>query len=121
VLLAPAFEFGRTTFGTVDAAGIDRWRQSGWLEVYHWGVEAPRSVHFGLYEDAQLYDSGAERVSVPTLVFQGSNDAVVDPAMVQRLVTRQPTMSIRMVHDDHLLMENIDMIVRETAAFLGVP
>jgi fermentation-respiration switch protein FrsA (DUF1100 family) len=77
-------------------------------------------VHFGLYEDAQLYDSFAERVSVPTLVFQGRHDAAVDPAMVQRFVARQPPMSIRMVDDDHLLMGNIDMIVREAAAFLGV-
>jgi pimeloyl-ACP methyl ester carboxylesterase len=121
VLLAPAFEFGRTSFGTVDAAGIERWRQSGWLEVYHWADDAPRSVHFGLYEDAQRYESFAERVTVPTLVFQGSRDAVVDPAMVQRFVARQLPMSIRMVDDDHLLMGNLDLIVRETAEFLGVP
>ena len=120
VLLAPAFEFGRSSFGTIDAEGIERWRQSGWLEVHHWGDDSLRSVHFGLYEDAQLYDSFAERVSVPTLVFQGWHDAAVDPAIVQRFVARQPRMSIRMVDDDHLLMGNIDMIVRETAAFLGV-
>jgi pimeloyl-ACP methyl ester carboxylesterase len=120
VLLAPAFEFGRSSFGAVDAEGIKRWRQTGWLEVYHWAEDAPRAVHFGLYEDAQLYDSFAERVSVPTLVFQGLRDAAVDPAMVQRFVARQPHMSIRIVDDDHLLMGSIDMIVRETAAFLGV-
>ena len=120
VLLAPAFEFGRSSFGTIDAEGIERWRQSGWLEVHHWGEDRLRSVHFGLYEDAQLYNSFAEHVSVPTLVFQGRHDAAVDPAMVQRFVAGQPTMSIRMVDDDHLLMENIDMIVRESAAFLGV-
>jgi pimeloyl-ACP methyl ester carboxylesterase len=121
VLLAPAFEFGRSSYGSIDAAGVERWRQSGWLEVYHWADDGPRSVHFGLYEDAQLYDSFAERVLVPTLVFQGLLDAAVDPAMVQRFVARQPLMSLRTVDDDHLLMGNIDTIVRETAAFLGVP
>ncbi len=41
--------------------------------------------------------------------------------MVLRFVARQPLVSVRIVDDDHLLMGSIDMIVRETAAFLGVP
>lgn len=119
VLLAPAFEFGRTHFGTVDEAGVERWRQTGWLEVFHYGDDRNRSVHFGLYEDSQRYDSFAERITIPTLVFHGRHDTVVDPAMVQRFAARQPAMSLRMVDDDHLLMGNIDLIVNETAAFFG--
>jgi hypothetical protein len=121
VLLAPAFEFGRSSYGTIDAGEIERWRATGWLEVFHWGDNAPRRVHFGLYEDAQQYDSLRERVPVPTLIFQGRSDAAVDPAMVERYASSQPRVALRMMDDDHLLMQNIDLIVRETGAFLGLP
>lgn len=120
VLLAPAFEFGRSSYGTIDAAGVERWRQTGWLDVFHYGDNRMRPVHFGLYEDAQLYDSLAERIPVPTLVFQGLNDAAVDPAMVRRYAAGQPRATVRMLDDDHLLMGNIDVIAGEIATFFGV-
>lgn len=119
VLLAPAFEFGRSRYGTIDEAGIARWRETGWLEVFHYGDNCMRPVHYGLYEDAQLYDSLAEQVPVPTLIFQGVRDAAVDSAMVRRYAAGQPRVSIRMLDDDHLLMGNIDLIAGEVAAFLG--
>ncbi len=120
VLLAPALEFGRSSYGTIDAEGVERWRATGWLEVFHWGDNAPRQVHFGLYEDAQQYDALRERLPVPALIFQGRSDAAVDPAMVERYASSQPHAALRMLDDDHLLMQNIDLIVRETGAFLGL-
>jgi uncharacterized protein len=120
ILLAPALEFGRSSYGTIDAAGIEQWRQTGRLEVFHYGDNRMRPVGFALYEDAQRYDSLAERVPVPTIIFQGSRDASVDPAMVERFAARQPRVALRMLDDDHLLMGHIDLIARETAAFLGV-
>ena len=121
VLLAPALDFGRTTYGSIDAAGIERWRATGRLDVFHYGDNRARHVGFALYEDAQQYDALAERTPVPTLIFQGGSDDAVDPAMVQRYAARQPFVSLRMMDDDHLLMENIDTIISETAAFLGAP
>lgn len=120
VLLAPAFEFGRSSYGTIDAEGVERWRQTGWLDVFHYGDNRMRPVHFGLYEDAQLYDSLSERIPVPTIIFQGTRDAAVDPAMVRRYALSQPHATLRMVDDDHLLMGNIETIANEVAAFLGV-
>jgi hypothetical protein len=119
VLLAPALDFGRTSYGSIDAAALEQWRASGQMEVFHYGDNRKRHVRFALYEDAQQYDALAERASVPTLIFQGSRDDAVDPAMVQRYAARQPFASLRMMDDDHLLMGNIDTILRETAAFLG--
>jgi len=87
--------------------------------VFHYGDNRPRCVGFALYEDAQQYDSLAARTPVPTLVFQGTHDAAVDPAMVQGYAAHQPFVALRMLDDDHLLMANIETILRETAAFLG--
>jgi len=120
VLLAPALDFGRTDYGAFTPAEMSTWRQTGRLEIFHYGDNCPRVIGFGLHEDAQQYDALAERVAVPTLVFQGRRDAAVSPAMVQGYYARQPLASVRMFDDDHLLMGHISVIVRETAAFLGV-
>jgi pimeloyl-ACP methyl ester carboxylesterase len=120
VLLAPAFEFGRSSYGTIDAAGVEQWKKTGTLEVFHWGENRKMPVRYALYDDAQQYDTFSEQVPVPALVFQGTRDEAVDPTMVQRYAARQPSVSIRVVDDDHLLMGHIDLIAREVAAFLGV-
>ncbi len=121
VLLAPAFEFGRSSFGTLDAEGIARWRETDRLDVFHYGQQKVLPLRFALFEDAQRYDSFVEPAPVSTLIFQGSRDQAVDPAMVRRFAGPRPRVTLRLVDDDHLLMSHIDLIWRETAAFLGLP
>jgi len=120
VLLAPAFDFGRTAFGGLDADGLGRWRQTDRYEVFHYGENRVRSIRFAIHEDAQQYDSASCVLDTPALVFQGRRDTVVDPAMVQRFASFRPAVSVRMVDDDHLLMSSLDLIWKESAAFLGL-
>jgi hypothetical protein len=120
VLLAPAFEFGRTPFGGLDADGLERWRQTDRYEVFHYGENRARFIRFAIHEDAQHYDSAGCVLNTPVLVFQGRRDAVVDPVMVQRFASSRPAVSVRLVDDDHLLMSSLDLVWKETAAFLGL-
>lgn len=120
VLLAPALDFGRTAFGGLDAAGVERWRATDRHEVFHYGENRSRNIRFGIYEDAQAYDSFSSVLDTPTLIFQGREDSVVDPGMVQRFASHRHAVSLRMVNDDHLLMASLDLIWNETAAFLGL-
>ncbi len=119
VLLAPALEFGRSSYGTVTPAQVEEWRRTGWLEVFHFGDNRPARVGYALLEDACAYDSFSATLTVPTLVFQGTRDASVEAPMVQRYAGKQPYVALRMLDDDHLLMGNIETILRETAAFFG--
>ncbi len=121
ILLAPAFDFGRTAFSGLDAAALETWRRTDAHEIFHYGENRPRTVRFSLYEDARTYDSSAHALNTPTLVFQGSRDTVVDPAMVSAFTATRPAMSTRIVDDDHLLMASLDLIWTESAAFLGLP
>lgn len=121
VLLAPALDFGRSGFTGMDAAALEEWRRTNQLEVMHWALNEKRMVHYGLYEDALRYDSFAEPVSAPVLIFQGRNDAVVEPAMVQRFAHGRPAVSLRLLDDDHLLALNLDVMWGETSRFLGLP
>lgn len=120
VLLAPALDFGRTGFGGLDAEEIDRWRCTDRLDVFHYGFGEVRPIRFALYDDARLHDAFAERVHAPTLIFHGVRDEVVDPAMVRRFSGARPSVSLRMVDDDHLLRMSLDVIAVETSAFLGL-
>ena len=121
ILLAPAFDFGRTAFSGLDAAAVEAWRRTDAREVFHYGENRPRTIRFAIYGDAPAYDSTSCVLDTPALVFQGRRDTVVDPGMVSAFAAKRPAMSTRMVDDDHLLMASLDLIWKESAAFLGLP
>jgi alpha-beta hydrolase superfamily lysophospholipase len=120
VLFAPAFEFGRTPFGGLSQEDLRQWRDTDRHEFFHHAENRLRAVRYALYEDAQRYDSAACPLDTPTLVFQGSRDTVVEPAMVQRFAAARPSMSVRMLDDDHQLGDSLELMWRETSAFLGL-
>jgi len=120
VLLAPAFEFGRVPFSGMTEADLAAWRETDRYEVRHHAENRPRAIRYAIYEDAQRYDSARSLVETPALVFQGRNDTVVNPAMVQRFAAARPAMALRMVEDDHQLGSSFDLMWREIAAFLGL-
>jgi len=120
ILLAPAFDFGRTPLGGMDAAGLEAWRRTDRFEVFHHAENRTRFLRYALYEDARQYDSAACAVEVPTLVFQGLRDAIVGPGMVRRFAAGRPSLTTRFVDDDHQLSASTGIIWRESAAFLGL-
>ena len=120
VLLAPALEFGRTPFGGLTQADMDEWKATDRHEFFHHAENRPRGVRYALYADAQRYDSAACVLDTPALVFQGRRDTVVEPAMVQRFAGSRPSMTVRMLDDDHQLGSSLELMWRETAAFLGL-
>jgi hypothetical protein len=120
VLLAPAFEFGRTPFGGIGDEEMKRWRESDRHEFFHHVENRLRPVRYALYQDAQQYDSAGCAVDTPALVFQGRHDSVVDPAMVQRFAAKRLAMTVRAIDDDHQLGASLDFMWREISAFLGI-
>jgi pimeloyl-ACP methyl ester carboxylesterase len=120
VLLAPALDFGGDRLRQLGEHGIDQWRQTGTLRMFHNAFNEPREIGFALYEDAARYDALAVTLEVPTLVFQGSRDASVDPAMVKRWAATQPNVTLRMLDDEHQLTTSVETIWEESARFLGL-
>jgi hypothetical protein len=57
---------------------------------------------------------------VPSIVFQGRRDVVVDPAGVREWCASRASVTLRELDDDHSLHASLDVIWRETAAFLGL-
>jgi len=121
VLLAPALDFGGNRMRKLGEHGIEEWRRTNRLEVFHYGYGRVMPVHYELYTDASHYDAFHANVAVPVLVFQGEHDDAVDPQTVKRWCATRPNVQLRMLNDDHQLLSSLEEIWRETAAFFKLP
>ncbi len=118
--LAPALDFGGNRLRELGGHGIAEWRARGRLSVLHYGYGTHCDVGFALYEDAAAYDALAVPVLVPALVFQGRQDASVNPAMVIAWAASQPAVDLRLVEDTHQLTDSMETIWQEAERFLGL-
>lgn len=121
ILLAPALDFGGNRMRDLGDRGIDEWRRTNRLEVFHYGYGRVLPVHFELYEDARRYDCMAARLSMPVQVFQGRRDELVDAATVERWsLARAASVELHLLDDGHQLLSSLDVIWAEVERFLGL-
>jgi len=118
VLLAPALDFGGNRMRELGGLGLETWKASNRLDVFHYGYGRNIPVHYELYLDAGRYDSFNAELTVPIQVFQGRRDAAVDPATVERWSKARPNVELHMLDDDHQLLGSLDYIWREMERFL---
>jgi pimeloyl-ACP methyl ester carboxylesterase len=121
VLLAPALEFSGDRLSDLGDRSLDEWRRTDTLNVYHYAFGRMMPVRFSLYQDATGYDALQARIPLPTQVFQGRRDTVVDPGTVQRWAEARPQVELHLLDDDHQLAASLDVIWREMARFVGIP
>jgi pimeloyl-ACP methyl ester carboxylesterase len=120
ILLAPALDFGGNRLRQLGDRGLDEWRRTGRLEVFHYADDVTRHVGFELYEDAARYDVFGASRTLPTLVYQGRQDESVSPQMVADWARERPHVTVRLVDDGHQLTASIDEIWKESRDFLGL-
>ena len=120
VLLAPAVDFSGNRLRDLGDRGIEQWRTTNQLNVFHYGYGRMMPVHFDLYTDAAGYDAFNAKVDVPVLIFQGSRDEAVNPESVRRWAAARPNATLHLLDDAHQLLSSLDFIWRETAAFLDL-
>jgi pimeloyl-ACP methyl ester carboxylesterase len=119
VLLAPAVTFGRNRQQDFGHGVVDEWERAGTREFFHYGENAPRQLHYEFYRDALTYPAAHAEVQVPTLIFQGMQDDVVQPQGVIEFCQGRPNVSLRLLRDGHQLLAHLDEMWRETRIFLG--
>jgi alpha-beta hydrolase superfamily lysophospholipase len=120
VLMAPALDFGGNRLRQLGTHGIDEWRRTRTLRVFHYADGVERDVDFALYEDAAAYDAFAVHLPLPILVVQGRQDDVVDPRMVERWASSRPEVDLRMVADGHQLSDSMPVIWEASARLFGL-
>lgn len=120
ILLAPALDIAPSLRRGLGAAKVDDWQRSGSLEVFHYGYNEPRRVHYTLLEDAGRYDPFTTPLRIPVLAFQGRRDEAVSPEMVQRFAATRPNVELHLLNDDHQMIASLPFIWEHTARFLGL-
>jgi uncharacterized protein len=120
ILLAPALDFGGNRLRQLGDRGLDEWRTTGRLEVFHYADNQTRHVGFELYQDAARFDAFGVQRAIPTLVYQGRQDESVSPDMVARWARERRHVTLRLVEDGHQLTASLDQIWTEAETFLGL-
>jgi len=120
IALAPAFDFGGNRLRQLGEHGLEEWRREGRLRVMHYASNTYRDIGYQLYSDAAGYDAFALGATLPMLVYQGTRDETVDPAMVKNWCADRPDVTLRLVDDDHQLTASMDEIWEGARGFLGL-
>ena len=120
VLLAPALDFDGNRLSELGDRGLDAWKSSNALGVFHYGYGRMMPVHYELYADAGRYTALEAQLSQPVQVFQGRFDTAVNPDTVQRWANRRPNVELHMLDDDHQLLKSLEGIWREIERFLSL-
>jgi pimeloyl-ACP methyl ester carboxylesterase len=118
VLLAPALDFDGNRLSELGDRGLDAWKSSNRLAVFHYGYGRMMPVHYDLYADALRYDAFDAQLPQPVQVFQGRHDSSVSPSTVQRWAEERPNVELHLLDDDHQLLKSLDKIWREVERFL---
>ena len=111
VLLAPAFGFA------------ERWSQKinepkpAHLDVFHYGENRMRRVHYGLIEDALRYPAAPD-FTQPARIFHGVKDNVVPIEYSRSFAAEHPNVRLRELDSDHELLDVLDDIVDEAIPFI---
>ncbi len=117
VLLAPAFSFASRWPETLGEEAMEQWKRTNTLRVFHYSEGREVDLGYQLIEDAQQYEAYPE-VRQPVLIFQGLYDTVVPPGYAERFATSHANAGLRLLDSDHDLVNVLDVMWRETEAFL---
>jgi len=139
VLLAPAVMFGRKVILNSVESGVSRigppegephdwlapervdlWRRLGQLPFFHYGENIERMLKFAFYEDSFRYNPFDATFQQPTQIFQGIQDASVDPRTVEAFARERPNVTLSLLEDDHSLTKSLPRIWDGVSAFLEV-
>ena len=122
VLLAPAVMFGDPDHHLLAPGELARWKEHGEYEFLHYGhgqgptVRLPLSYVF--YEDSLKYDAFGTLFTQPTLIFQGTRDALVHATDVEQFAATRPNVTLTLLDDDHQLMSSLPRIWNDVRTFL---
>lgn len=114
ILLAPALDFGGNGMRELGDRGLDEWKRTGVLEVFHYAYGRMMPVHYELYADARRHDCVNARLAMPILIFQGRRDTAVDPESVERWASTRPNVELHLLDDDHQLTASLQEIWNKT-------
>jgi uncharacterized protein len=120
VLMAPAFRFPQRWPEELGPEKTRQWRESGRLEVHHYGENRNAHIGWGLIEDGMKYDP-TPHFTQPALIFHGMDDSVVPAAYSEAFASNHPNVTLYLLKSDHQLTDVTQFMWAETSRFLFGP
>ena len=118
VLMAPAFGFARRWPEALGEEKVRDWRESGWMEVFHFGDKCRRRVGYSLLEDAARYPEYPD-FGQPALIFHGVHDDVVRVRWSEEFAATHSNTRLFVMESDHQLLDVMDEMMARVTEFLN--
>jgi uncharacterized protein len=117
VLLAPAFGFSERWPETLGAAEVQRWRETGYRDVYHYAQGRQARLHYALLEDAARYPAYPD-FQQPALILHGRRDTVVPVEYSEHFAATHPNVQLQVLDTGHEMTDCLPQIWEASRKFL---
>jgi pimeloyl-ACP methyl ester carboxylesterase len=99
---------------------MEKWQDSGYLPVYHYGEGKILSLDYGFCKDVSQYQEEYLQRRVPTLIIHGVDDEVI-PIKASREYTRSRSwVQLLELSSDHTLSNVLPEIWRQIQDFCQI-
>jgi pimeloyl-ACP methyl ester carboxylesterase len=117
ILLAPAFAFHELWTTQMPPADLARWKETGSVDVFHYGAGRNLPLSYTLLDDAARYESFPD-FEQPALIFHGVNDTSVPIRYSEEFERLHPNVRLFRYPSGHELTDVLDRIWTESEEFL---
>jgi len=119
MLMAPAIGMRAEWAVRYGADKLASWKAAGAAPTFHHAYGEQRLIGYGLYDDLGRYDA-APPARIPTLAFMGRRDDTVSPAAVESWASLNPKVRLIWLDSGHELLDQLDTMWSESAAFFDL-
>ncbi|MGD1951967.1 MAG: YqiA/YcfP family alpha/beta fold hydrolase [Leptolyngbyaceae cyanobacterium] len=120
ILLAPAFQFLNQWLPRLGPEQLSSWRSTGWLSIYHYGLQTQQQLHYDFLTDAHRYPDSQLTKSLPTLILHGCRDDVITLEASRLYAQHRPWVTLHSLDTDHGMADAMDAIWDHIQDFCGL-
>ena len=117
VLLAPAFNFLSHWLPKLGDVQMQKWQESGYLRVYHYGEKRLLPLHYPFILDAKQYQEQQLQRPIPTLILHGLNDEVIPIQSSRDYASQRQWVQLLELDSNHTLSNAMPEIWQAIRAF----
>ena len=118
VLLAPGFGIARRWKEFLNEEEYERWKTTGAHSFYHHAHDALMPLGYEFARDLESMKTEDIVIDRPCLVFHGEHDKTVPIEESKRFASLNKTVDLRILDDDHQLLNSLDHMLGESQQFL---
>ena len=118
ILIAPALDFVNRYFKSLTPEKLTRWKENGYITLYHYHYKIEKRLGYRMVEDAKKYQNLQLTRTLDTLIFHGVYDEAVPYQVSIEHLQRNSNSRLVLFNSDHGLLDQLDTMWRYIADFL---